>query len=120
MPNLDDEQLKSRLTQFRPIAPSPLPHIGQHNRVDRRWLALSALAAVLVIGVLALKSRPTIVLGTNTAKRPASPQLTIGSANTLLANSPSYREALDQLSFQPATKPPLHATYSALDQLGKE
>jgi hypothetical protein len=81
----DDEQLALYLKSFRPLPPAPLPH-------KRRPWTLYALgaAAALVIGVLSLVPlrRP--------GQEAAVPEPnTIGGANLLLANSPSWKSAID-------------------------
>lgn len=129
MPILDEQQFESYLKGFRPIAPESL-QVGFHPRARRRRLAwtawATACAACLVLAVLVFSHR-----GNPTRPSPGgnpssvsqfanSRPLTLGRANALLAEVPSLKEAVDQLSFQPQPSPQSQGKQSALAALGKE
>ena len=107
-----DDQLETYLRSFRPLSPAPLP------KPERRWmwLALTA-AAALVIAVLSL-FLPQRVPPARAGLQP----MTIGSANQFLANSTSWRSALDDpaLAFQSSSAIPAPRRGSALEFLSQE
>jgi negative regulator of sigma E activity len=61
MANLDDEQFKSYLKSFRPVAPEPLPverHLGRAGRLFALTVtAAVSLAAVVLVAVLLFRAR---------------------------------------------------------------
>lgn len=86
---MDDDRIEDYLRSFRPLRPAPLPR----RRRQWRLVALGA-AAALAIGVLLIPQFRRVPSG------PAVPQpITIGSANHLLANSSSWKEAIDDVGF---------------------
>ena len=130
MPILDEQQFESYLKGFRPIAPESL-QVEFHPRARRRrfaWTAwATACAACLVLAVLLFPhrgnpTRPSPGNGNLSSVSPyaSSRPLTLGRANALLAEVPSFKEAVDQLSFQPQPSPESQGKQSALAALGKE
>jgi hypothetical protein len=86
---MDDHRFEDYLRSFRPLSPAPLPQ----RRRQWRLVALGA-AAALMIGGLLLPQFRRVPSGS------ALPQpITIGSANNLLANSSSWKEAIDDAGF---------------------
>ena len=128
MPMLDEEQFESYLKGFRPMAPESLE--GEWHPRPRRgrfaWTAwAAAYAACLVLAVLFFSHRRNAAGGGN--RNPSSVSqfadsrpLTLGRANALLAEVPSFQEAADQLSFPPQPPPQSQGKQSALAALGKE
>lgn len=109
---VDDHQIEDYLRTFRPLRPAPLPQ----RRRQWRLVALGA-AAALVIGVLLLPQLR------RTPSEPAvPPPVTIGSANHLLANSSSWKVAIDDAGFAFRSSPANVARFrrSALEFLGQE
>jgi len=86
---MDDHRIEEYLKSFRPLSPAPLPRPG------RQWrLVALAAAAALVIGLLVVPRSRRLPSG------PAVPEpITIGSANSLLATSSSWKEAIDDAGF---------------------
>lgn len=128
MPILDDEQFESYLKEFRPLPAGSL-QLETKPLVRRRsltWMAwAAACAAVLVLAfLLPLHFKPASPINSTTGlpvgPQPNSQTLTIGRANALLSHSPSFKEAVDQLSFQHQAPRPPEGKQSALDALGKE
>lgn len=108
----DDPQLELYLKSFRPLPPLPLP------RKRRPWMLFAlAAAAVLVIAVLSLA--PFRLARQETAVPEPN---TIGGANLLLANSPSWKSAIDEagFAFRPSTPPIAPNNRSALEILSQE
>lgn len=129
MPSPDDERFESYLRQFRPVAP-PALQAEMKVRPRRNWLlAVASLAAAVVLIVVAfsLRTRPhrnsatggTIGSATTEPLERHEP-LTLGSANALLVAAPSFKAAIDEVSFQPPIVPPEHGKTSALAVLSKE
>jgi hypothetical protein len=128
----DDEQFEHYLKQFRPLDPEPLP-IGKYARGTRRWFVfaawVAAAAAVLVVAVLTTQPRPEpaelahahdagTVVGAERLTNPLP--LTIGTANALLAQSPSVNATLDRMAFQPQSTQIPKGKHSAFVVLSKE
>lgn len=130
MPILDEQQFESYLKGFRPLAPESLP-VELHPRTRRRrlvWTAwAAACAACLVLALLLFSHRrnptgPTAGNGnlSGVSQFANSRPLTLGRANALLAQVPSFKEAVDQLSFHSQPSPQSQGKQSALAALGKE
>jgi hypothetical protein len=107
----DDEQFALYLKSFQPLPAAPLP------RRRQPWMLFAVAAAALVIAVLSLvplrrAGQEDAVLEPNT----------IGGANLLLANSPSWKSAIDEagFAFRPAPKPHAPNHRSALEILSQE
>lgn len=126
----DDEQFEHYLKQFRPLDPERLP-TEKYARVSRRrfvfaaWAA--AAAAVLAVVLLTTLRRPKPAhLAHDTSTLVSAEQLTsrlpltIGTANALLAQSPSVKATLDQMAFQPQSTQIPKGKHSALAVLSKE
>lgn len=129
MPNLGDEQFKSYLKRFRPLAPDALP-ANKIGRIQRRrnlsyiW-AVSGAVALVTLGLISL--RTTGHQGGGEPKPPdqiqvvqPGPGLTIRGANALLATAPSYKAALNGLAFHPPSSDVPNDKQSALAVLAKE
>lgn len=86
---MDDHRIEDYLRSFRPLSPEPLRQRGRQWRL----VALGA-AAALVMGMLLLPQ-----FGRVPSESAASQPITIGSANNLLANSSSWKEAIDDAGF---------------------
>lgn len=121
----NDEQFEHYLKQFRPVDPEPLP-TGKYQHRTRRWLVFAAwtvaAATVLVVVVLITQrlSRPHDT-GTMVAEKLlTNPPLTIGTANALLAQSPSIKATLNRMAFQPQSIQIPKDKHSALGVLSKE
>ena len=132
MPIPDDERFERYLRQFRPLAADPLPVERRNAATLRFWVY--ALSAAAVLGLL------FALLFTMHARRwpSVSPQvrspatsagmeqlansqpLTLERANDLLAHSPSYKAALDNVAFQRQRAKLPEGSRSALDTLSKE
>lgn len=97
---MDDRQMEDYLRSFKPLLPAPLP------QPKRQWdLAIFSAAAALVMGLLLLPQfRPA------PSEFVAAQPNTIGGAHNLLANSLSWKEAIDEAGFafhasQPSASP---------------
>jgi hypothetical protein len=130
MPIPDDEQFEHYLKQFRPLDPEPLP-IEKYSRVTRRRFVLAvwaaAAVAVLAMVLLATLRRPKSAQLARDTSTFVSPEqltkrlpLTIGTANALLARSPSAKATLDQMVFQPQFSQIPKGKHSAFAVLSKE
>jgi hypothetical protein len=93
---IDDRRMEDYLRSFKPLLPAPLP------QPKRQWnLALLSAAAALVTGLLLLPQfRPAM------SESVAANPNTIGGANHLLANSLSWKEAIDEAGFAFHASPP--------------
>ncbi|HZS26876.1 MAG TPA: hypothetical protein VFB76_06570 [Candidatus Angelobacter sp.] len=130
MPIRDDEQFEKYLKQFQPVSPEPL--LAKEQVKARRrpvgFAAWAAVAAAIVIALMmsALLHRHALpVKETGPSMPPVeefnNPQpLTIGRADALLANAPSFKAAVDDMAFRPESKPISAGRYSALALLSKE
>ena len=129
MPIRDDEQFERYLKQFRPVPPEALPAKVQ-VRAKRpllfaAWAAVAAAILAAVMLSLRFYQHPLpvkeTVAGGPSVERIVNPQpLTIGSANALLANAPSFKAAVESVAFQPKSRPVSEGRYSALAVLSKE
>lgn len=140
MPICDDEQFEKYLKQFLPVMTEPLPVLEQ-IKPKRRPLIFAAwagVAAVILLAVMVTVLRhkpdePISHAGTNTpgietrnietkiveTQNNVQP-LTIASANALLANAPSFKAAVESMTFQPSSKQVSQGRLSALAVLSKE
>jgi len=129
VPTHDDGKFESYLKQFRPVVPEALP-AKVHVRA-RRPLFFSAWAAVAAAILLAVMlsvflhwppQRPGKArTGVPSVEELNNLQpLTIAKANALLAEAPSFRAAVDNMAFQPESKPISEGRYSALALLSEE
>lgn len=126
----DDEQFEEYLKQFRPVTPEALLMKKQVKARRRPLLtaAWAAVAAAILLSVMApaflrwLPHRP----GEDRTSKPGveelnNPQLlTIAKANVLLAQATSFNAAVDNMAFQPESKPISEGRYSALALLSEE
>jgi hypothetical protein len=107
VPNLDEDRFEIYLKEFRPLAPAPLPLDVPAKRTHSRSAVLAGLlatAAAVTLAIVMLHHRgsqgPSVNRNSNSsvADLPAISQpLTLGTANQLLVNSPSFEAALDSL-----------------------
>lgn len=132
MPNLEEDRFENYLKQFQPLAPEALP-VGTVTRgVWRRrtlvaW-AMAAAAIAIVVFAFALKFQRRSVPsahGNEGLARVEQPNgnlapLTLGAANALLAQAPSYREALSPVVFRFHSQQLRGGNQSALSELRKE
>lgn len=115
MPSPDDERFEAYLKQFRPLSPEPLP-AEELARSSRRafifggGVAVAAVVLTVVLGMIALRSRPRQITGASTsgsepptAHLVATQPFTLRSANALLAAAPSFKAAVDDLAFHSQT-----------------
>ena len=108
----DDEQFALYLKSFRPLPAAPLP------RRRKPWMLFAVgAAAALLIAVLSLV--PSRRAGQKAAVLEPN---TIGGANLLLANSPSWKSAINEagFAFRPSPKPFAPNHRSALEILSQE
>lgn len=107
MPNPDDDRLEAYMKQFRPLPAAPLPLNVPATRVRKpKHLGITvwalAMAAILILGVYLLRPRAQYVTESerhsivHPSQYSAQP-LTLGVANELLLNSPSFEAALASL-----------------------
>ena len=130
MPDAEDQRFETRLRQFRPLPAEPLL-VRRESRARRRmYILLAALATVavtlLVVGLSKIRSerdfspaRQSILKQAATEPLRSHRPLTIGTANRLLHEAPSYKWALNKLAYPPETALRPHGTQSALGVLGK-
>lgn len=122
MPILDDEQFESYLREFRTLAPESLQGEKRPNRAQRPfvWMVWAAACAASLLLAFLLWHRPKLPQSTNAPQLAGSQTLTLGRANALLDHAPSFKEAFDELSFQPQPASQPEGKQSALAALGKE
>lgn len=130
MPIRDDEQFEKYLKQFSPVEPEPLMakeqvKIRRRPMVFTAWAAVAAaiLIALMVSALLHRHAPPAKEAGTSVppVEEFNNPQpLTIAKADALLAHAPSFKAAVDNMAFQPESKPISEGRYSALALLSKE
>jgi hypothetical protein len=125
-----DEQFEVYLKRFHPIAPEPTPTI-RFGHASRRSLSvgawIAAVAAVLVIGTVILHIHSSRIVVPNTGRdvafaerhAPAGP-LTMRSANDWLSTAPSFKTAVDSLSFRSQIAPLPQGKQSAIAVLSQE
>lgn len=121
MPILDDEQFELYLKEFRPLAPESLK-VKKQSSLARRPFVLSAWAAACAASLLLVFlwwHRPKPVEPESASPVVASQSLTLGRANSLLVHAPSFKEACDELSFQPKPASQPEGKQSALAVLSK-
>ncbi len=127
----DDEQFEKYLKQFRPVTPEPLMAQEKVQVKARRPLifaAWAAVAAAILIAVMVslFVHKPAQPVQDTGKKRPGMEQfgnlqpLTIESANALLESAPSFKAAVDDMAFQPESKPIAEGKHSLLALLSKE
>jgi hypothetical protein len=128
VPILDDERFKSYLKEFRPLAPEQLRLERSASPVRRPFVltawAGACVAVLLVTFLVSQRFKPGqpadgnsgLAVGPNGMTQ----TLTIGRANALLSHSPSFKEAVDELSFQPHAAPQSEGKQSALAVLSEE
>lgn len=130
MPIPDDERFEAYLKQFRPMAPKSLPSVRERSGV-RRWFVFArwavAIVALLVLAILVMHPRPEPAPSAHRTQASTRIEevknlrpLTLGNADELLAQSPSFKAAIDRLAFQPQTIPLSKGRQSALAVLSKE
>jgi hypothetical protein len=122
VPILDDEQFKSYLKEFRPVAPESLQIQKQPSPVRPRlaYLAWAAACVASLLLVFVLWHRPRPAQPPRAPQLAGSQSLTIGRANALLVHAPSLKESFDELSFQPQPASQPEGKQSALAALSKE
>src|SRR5215510_5191478 len=111
----DDEKFENFLRQFQPRAPRPL--IEPLERVRQRPLrfvgwAAAVAAMVLVVLISTVQRGPEKTGSTVTIENSAGADqltsqqsLTIAGANAALAQAPSVKAAIDQMTFQAESRP---------------
>jgi len=129
----DDDQFKQYLKQFHPLTPEPLPTVERSRTTPQRlefavWVAAAAL--VVATAFLLLYPRPKTDHSPSRTENvaqiepsPKTQQLTIRSANALLATAPSFKTAVDDVAAEALRSPriPLpDGKQSALAVLSKE
>ena len=127
----DDERFEQFLRQFRPRAPEPLPtERPQHTSKRRFVFAGSTVAAAFILMIvltvtLAITRHFQPHTSDNTGRLggerlPEPRTLTIGRANALLAQQPSVKAVIDNMTFRFQSPQPSKSMQSALAVLGKE
>lgn len=123
----DDERFEAYLKQFRPLTPDPLPLEGiatkrQSHFSYATWaVGILATMAIFVISFRILHNRVSRQADHGVfvqAQAPAWP-MTIRDANALLATTPSYKSAMDELTLPQSSALPQNKQ-SALAVLAKE
>ena len=110
---IDDPRIEVYLRSFCPLPPAPLPKRGR----NWKFPALSAVAAGVIVMLMAVPQFR------RAQSAWAEPQLiTIGSANKLLANSPSWKSVIDDAGFAFRSSPAKPSPHlgSALEFLSRE
>jgi hypothetical protein len=130
VPILDEEQFERYLKEFRPVPPESLqverrPSTARRPFALMAWAAACAASIVLVFLLLSHRAKPNQPSGASgglavAPQLPNTQWLTIGRANALLSHAPSFKEAVDQLSFPPQAARPSQGKQSALAVLSKE
>jgi hypothetical protein len=122
----EDERFETYLKQFRPVVPDALP-VGEvrqslRPRFGRLALAGGSIAAIVILGAASfyLHNRPLKEEPNHVNMEPPAMPLTVRGANTLLANAPSYKAALNELAFPANSAPVPKEKLSALAVLSKE
>ena len=128
MLNSDDSQFETYLKAFRPNVPEVLPI--EHRRWPTHPSAMRwslAIAVLLIVAATVLLFGPTnrvvqspireSISGTEAAPLPP---LTLGRANLLLANAPSFKDAVDSLAIHPSGSSIPKGKQSAIAVLRKE
>jgi hypothetical protein len=126
VPGLDDERFERYLKQFHPVAPAPLP-AGRPERANRRQLlwvvSFAAAAEILAVALLVFQRHtapPPLRAPTLAVQRASQQPLTIGRANALLTQAPSFKAAVDSIAFRSQAAPISKGRQSALTALSKE
>jgi hypothetical protein len=131
MPDAEDQRFETRLRQFHPLPAEPLL-VRRESRARRRmYILLAALSTaavtLLVVGLFKIRQGRDFAPARQSILRQAATEplwshrpLTIGTANRLLHEAPSYKWALNKLAVPPETALRLRGTQSALSVLGKE
>lgn len=126
MPIPEDDRFESYLKQFRPVVPDALP-LNEHRREfwQRPLVRFAAVAAVVILAVVSLyiaDRRVPANWSESASIEFAEPPktLTMREANALLASSPSYRSAVNNLAFRNRTITIPNGKQSALALLAKE
>ncbi|HLV95425.1 MAG TPA: hypothetical protein VKS44_09565 [Candidatus Acidoferrales bacterium] len=130
MPNLDDDRFEMYLKEFRPLAPAPLPLDVPAKPTHSRSAVVAALlataaAATLVLVMLHRRGSQAPAVNSNSNSSVAdllaiSQPLTLGAANQLLVDSPSFEAALDSVEFASSAVAIPRGRESALAVLSEE
>jgi len=126
----DDEQFEKYLKKFQPVDPEPLLVKEQVQELRRPLVfgTWGAIAAAILIAVtmsvhVHKPAQPAQDTGRKVPgmKHVSNPQpLTIESANVLLESAPSFKAAVDDMAFQPESKPISEGRESLLALLSEE
>lgn len=126
MPILNEEQFERYLKEFRPVPLESLqverrPSTARRPFALMAWAAACAASFVLAFLLLSHRTKPNPPSNPSSGLTVSNTQsLTIGRANALLSHAPSFKEAVEQLSFRPQAAPPSKGKQSALSVLSKE
>ncbi len=131
MPSLDEDRFEIYLKEFRPLAPAPLPLDAPAKPTHSRSAVLAALlatAAAVTLAIVVLHHHPGSQVppvssnsNSSVVDLPAISQpLTLGTANQLLVNSPSFEAALDSLGSESSSVAIPRGRESALAVLSEE
>jgi hypothetical protein len=121
MPNLDDEKFEAHLASFRPLPPEPVPSFAQQQSPVRSfflWRLGATAAVILALAVGFFPRRPSPRLAAPSALQNSAPR-TIRNTATLLAQSPSFDEFVNQVPMSSAASP-IASNQSAIAVLSKE
>ena len=122
----DDERFETYLKRFDPIAPEllPRPKVSFASRHRFRIGVCFAAAAIVLVGILIFRTRGSqVVLSPvpeTTQDRSHFEPLTMRSANAWLTASPSFKAAIDDLSFRSQSVVIPKGKQSAVAVLSKE
>lgn len=131
MLNPDDEQFEDYLKRFHPVALEPVPtlstgHSFQRSRRLEIGLAVATVLVVLGLAMLHVRSRrnvassPASDAAVAERRTPPPGPLTMRSANAWLSAAPSFKAALDDLTFRAEARSLPQGKQSAVAALSKE
>jgi hypothetical protein len=130
MPVPDNEQFERYLREFRPVIPDALCLEGHvRNKKPYHFLASTAAAAAVFIVLIVFiwshaetNHSAKVIQDPIEANKPvdATRPFSLGDANTLLAGTPSFKEAIEALTWQAKPSNVSSGARSVLDVLSKE
>lgn len=126
MPNLDDEKFENYLKGFRPLTPEvlPVPRGRSSPRLGVRICSVAVGVLLVLAGVVLLRPTAAVKDAVTRLKTRSEvttpPPLTVRSANALLTEAPSLKEAIDNMAFHQSTTPLPAEQQSAMAVLRKE
>lgn len=124
MANQNDDQFEMELKQFRPLAPDPILIQKVNRPIWHKLVGMASIAAAAIIAIVLWSAlehlSPLVPTASVTSQLVNAQPLTLGRSNALLAASPSFKAALDAMSFQAQPAPVAQDKRSAIAELSKE